>query len=249
MSASLVTVVSLYGQKQGALRRLLESVQSALASRLGTAFRPYPLEQVHGTLVIVSGLRDAAAPGAVLNQYFLEHRGVRRAMDFDRVQQLLCSHLARPLTIRIGGFGPQDPTPFTSRGQHLHERSFSASGGALVLMGWPAASLRSAGTRRPLDDLRRAMTEAGVLHRYHVAPTDVDDDFHLVVGHYADATPDSVQAAVRAIRQQLAQRHVEIEVGLDQVRIIASDSPTLAAPRFNAALPLAASEFARLYDA
>ena len=140
-------------------------------------------------------------------------------------------------------------SPFTSQGRHLHERSFSARDGALVLMGWPVSSLLSAGRRRPLDELRRSMTDAGILHRYHAAPADVDDDFHLVVGHYAGATPQAVTAAVVAVRRELAGSQIEIEVGLDQVRIIAAQSPTLSAPWFNHALPLAASQIASLYGA
>lgn len=249
MSTRVVTAVSLYGQKPPALRHLLQTVQLALDRRLGPAFAPYSLDQVHGTLIILSGQLDALVPGAVLNQCFLQYRGVRRPMDFDRLQRLLRSHLVPPLTIRIGGFGPQDATPFTSQGRHLHERSFSARDGALVLMGWPVSSLLSAGRRRPLDELRRSMTDAGILHRYHAAPADVDDDFHLVVGHYAGATPQAVRAAVVAVRRELAGSQIEIEVGLDQVRIIAAQSPTLSAPWFNHALPLAASQIASLYGA
>jgi hypothetical protein len=247
MGVSLVTAVSLYGPKPAPLQRLLESLQATLAGRLGPAFAPYTLEQVHGTLIILAGMPDGSVPGAVLNQYFLEYRGLRTATDFDRVQQLLRRHLTPPLTIRIGGFGPADPVPFSSRGQHLNERSFSAQAGTLVLAGWPVSSLCSAGASRPLDELRRGMTEAGVLHRYHRAPSDIDDDFHLVVGTYAGAERAAVEAAILAVRQDLAREPIEVQVGIDQVRIIASDSPTLAAPRFCARLPVAAAQVAGLY--
>jgi hypothetical protein len=222
-------------------------VQSAVSARLGAEFVPYSLDQVHGTLVLLAGGRDQS--GVVINQHYLEYRGERRPMDFGRVLRLLDDHLAEPLTIRIGGFLASDRLPFTSQGRHLHERSFTGHAGALVLMGWPAAALESAGRLRPLDELRRAMTEAGVLHRYHRAPGDVDDDFHLVIGHYGNAAdPGAVAAAVSAVRVYLADHPVELRVSLDDVRIIAADSPTLAAPRFCAGLPLAASQLARLYD-
>lgn len=246
MQSTLVTAVSLYGPKGGPLREALAAIQAMLARNLGAAFAPYSLEQVHGTLIVLSGRRDET--GAVLNQYYLEYRNERRAMNFGRVQQLMRDHLAEPLTIRIGGFGARDQVAFTSRARHLHERSFSAQAGSLVLMGWPAAALESAGQFQPLDNLRRSMTAAGVLHRYYVLPADIDDDFHLVVGHYADTGQDRVTTAVQAVRAYLAGHPVDVQVGLDQVRIIAADSPTLAAARFSSGLPVAPGLLASLYE-
>ena len=160
-------------------------MQATLTRRLPGSFRPYSLEQIHGTLIILSGRADDQVPGAVIGQYYLEHRGERRVIDFERALQILQARLAQPIRIRVGGFGPSDPGPFTSQGRPLAERSFSARGDALVLMGWPVSSLASGGRAQPLDALRREMAEAGVLHKYHVRPADVDNDFHLVVGHYA----------------------------------------------------------------
>jgi hypothetical protein len=197
---------------------------------------------------VLGGCRGAA--GQVINEHYLELRGERHAMDFGLVQRLVLDQLAEPLTIRIGGVGPAGPAPFTSQGRPLHERSFSAQAGrSLVLMGWPAAALESAGRCQPLDALRRSMIAAGVLHRYHAGPADVDDDFHLVVGHYAaDAAAGRVQAAVRAVREYLAAHPVEVLIGPDQVRLLAADSPTLAAPWFSSGLPVDAAGVARLYQ-
>jgi hypothetical protein len=245
--ATLVTIVSLYGPKTGPLRDLLAAIQGTVAGVLGTAFSPYPPAQVHGTLIVLGGYRAAA--GAVLNEHYLEQRGERHAMDFGQVQRLLLDRLAEPVAIRIGGFGPAGPAPFTSQGRPLHERSFSAQAGrSLVLMGWPAVALASAGRCQPLDALRRSMAAAGVLHRYHAGPDDVDDDFHLVVGHYAAGTePGQVQRAVVAVREFLAARPVDVLVGTDEVRLLAADSPTLAAPWFSSKLPVDPGAVARLY--
>jgi len=185
----------------------------------------------------------------VLNEHYLGLRGERHLMDFDRAQRLLLDQLAEPLTIRIGGFGPAGPAPFTSQGRPLHERSFSARAGALVLIGWPAAALASAGRRQPLDALRRSVAAAGVLHRYHAGPGDVDDDFHLVVGHYPpDTDPGRVQQAVAAVRAYVAAHPVDVVVSRDQVRLLAAGSPTLAAPWFIAELPVSADTVTRLYQ-
>jgi len=244
---TVVTVAALHGPKPAALRELLASIAGTLADRLGAAFAPYSMAQVHGTLIGLGGHREES--GAVISEQYLAGRGERRVMDFDRVQQLLVDRLTAPLAIRIGGFGPAGPAPFTSQGQQLHERSFSARPDrALVLMGWPVAALESAGQCRPLDSLRRSMTAAGVLHRYHAEPGAIDDDFHLVVGHYAAGTaPGLVAAAVAAGREQLAARPVDVLVGIEQVRLLAADSPTLATPWFSSALPVPAAQVARLY--
>jgi hypothetical protein len=243
---TLVTVVSLYGPKDEPLRGLLARIQAMAAQRLGAAFTPYSPEQVHGTLIVLGGYRDDT--GEVVNEHFLAYRGERHPMDFRQVQRLLLAHLADPLVIQIGGFGPVGEAPFASQGRPLHERSFSAVGGALVLIGWPVLSLTSAGRSRPLDALRRGMTAAGVLHRYHARPADVDDDFHLVVGHYPpDTPPGRVAALVGAAREYLAGHPVEVPVGLGQVRILAADSPTLAAPWFSSRLPAEPGTLAGLY--
>ena len=139
---------------------------------------------MHATLIALNGVR---AGGTVVNEYLLEHAGVRREMDLPRVMDILARRFAVPLRVRIGGFRPGQAVPFTSRGQHLAERTFSVQGEAFVLVGWPAESIFGAGL--PLDELRREMNAAGALHRYHARPADVDNDLHLVVGHHAGARP------------------------------------------------------------
>jgi hypothetical protein len=247
MDRRWVSAVALYGPKTGEVRDLLESVQATLARQLGAAFLPYTLEQIHGTLIGLNAVREPAT-GALLSQYCLEHLGARCVMDFERVLQILEKRFSRPLAIRIGGIGPGDDPGFTSQGMHLHERTFSARNGALVLMGWPVSTLTSGGAQRPLDDLRRNMNDANVLHRYHAAATDVDNDFYLVLGHYTDAAESALAEAERAVRRDLEQHPVDVRVGRGQVRIVASDSPTLAPARFAGELPLTADDLVRLYD-
>jgi hypothetical protein len=248
MGRRWVSAVALYGPKTGEVRDLLESVQATLARQLGAAFLPYGLEQIHGTLIGLNAVREPAT-GALLSQYYLEHRGTRCVVDFEGVLQILEERFSRPLAIRIGGIGPGDDLGFTSQGMHLHERTFSARNGALVLMGWPVSTLTSDGAQRPLDDLRRNMNDANVLHRYHATATDVDNDFYLVLGHYADAAESMLAEAERTVRRDLERHPVDVRVGRGQVRIVASDSPTLAPARFAGQLPLAADDLVRLYNA
>lgn len=257
MPARLVTAVALYGPKTGALAKLVDSVQGICGERLGGGFRPYPPEQIHATVIRLDGVADSRT-GHVVNRRHLELTGQRRPMDLARALEILTAGLTPPLSVRIGGYAAGVPAGFSSRGQHPHERSFSAQAGALVLVGWPAgrAGAGHTGAGRPdlpLDELRRKMSEANVAHLYHRAPGphhspgDVDNDFHLVVGHYDGARQAAAEQAAGDVRRYLAGHPIHVEVGPGQVRVIASDSPTLAPARFAAPLSADPERIASLY--
>ena len=237
VGSRFISAVAFYGPKTGRLRELLTGVQALIAEHVGAGFRPYTLEQVHATLIALNGVREG---GTIVNEYLLEHAGVRREMDLPRVMDILDRRFAVPLRVRIGGFRPGQPIPFTSRGQHLAERAFSTQGEAFVLVGWPADSL--AGAARPLDELRRAMNAAGVLHRYHARPADVDNDLHLVVGHHAGAPAGALARATAAVRDKLAADPADLAIGPSDVTIVAADSHTLAPPLYVSGVPAAAAE-------
>jgi len=232
MGSRFVSAVAFYGPKAGRLRELLTGVQALIAEHVGGDFRPYTLEQVHATLIALNGVREG---GTIVNEYLLEHAGVRREMDLPRVMDILARRFAAPLRVRIGGFRPDQAIPFTSRGRHLAERTFSVPGEAFVLMGWPADSL--SGAARPLDELRREMNAAGVLHRYHARADDVDDDMHLVVGHHAGAPAGALARAAAAVRDKLAADPADLAIALSDVKIVAADSRTLAPPLYVSGVP------------
>jgi hypothetical protein len=247
MAERLISALAWYGPKTGALRELLVRVQDLVAGQIGAAFRPYTLEQVHATLIALDGVADPES-GAVVNEAFWLNLGVRAEMDLPRVMSVLEQRFRVPPTVRFGGFGAGATVPFLSRGQHLSERSFSVQGNAFVLMGWPAVSLLGPGSAvsgaarpavqaRPLDELRREVNAAGVLHRYHFGYEDVDNDLHLVVGHTDDAPPEARAAATAAVRTWLADNPVEVAIALDDVAIVASDSRTMAPPLYVSAIP------------
>jgi len=232
MRSRFISAVAFYGPKSGRLRELLTGVQALIAEHVGGDFRPYTLEQVHATLIALNGVREG---GTVVNEYLLEHAGVRREMDLPRVMDILARRFAVPLRVRIGGFRPDQAIPFTSRGRHLAERTFSVPGEAFVLMGWPADSL--SGAARPLDELRREMNAAGVLHRYHARADDVDNDMHLVVGHHAGAPAGALARATAAVRDKLAADPADLAIALSDVKIVAADSRTLAPPLYVSGVP------------
>jgi hypothetical protein len=227
MGERFISAVALYGPKHGALRNFLTWAHATIAEQLGDDFRPYSLKQVHATLIALDAIPDPVT-GAIVNAYYLANVGVALEMDIPRVMATLARHFARPLGVRLGGFLPGQDVPFTSQGRHLFERSFLAKGNAFVLVGWPTASLAGAG--RPLDELRRDMNAANVLHKYHRRDGDIDDDFYLVVGHHRGAPAAAVGRAVDAVRDRLAAHPVDLEISLADVKIVAADSHTLAPP-------------------
>jgi hypothetical protein len=237
VASRFISAVAFYGPKTGRLHELLTGVQALIAEHVGAGFRPYTLDQVHATLIALNGVR---AGGTVVNEYLLEHAGVRREMDLPRVMDILARRFAVPLRVRIGGFRPGQAVPFTSRGQHLAERTFSVQGDAFVLVGWPTESIFGAG--RPVDELRREMNAAGALHRYHARPADVDNDLHLVVGHHAGARAGALARATAAVRDQLTADPADLAIALSDVKIVAADSHTLAPPLYVSGVPAAAAD-------
>jgi hypothetical protein len=71
------------------------------------------------------------------------------------------------------------------------------------------------------------MNDANIMHWYHQSLADIDNDFHLVVGHHADASPSANSEAVEAVRSYIANNPVEISVDTSKLAIITSNSPTL----------------------
>jgi hypothetical protein len=242
----LITAVALYGTKTGAVKRLLETVQAILSERLREGFRPYTLDQIHGTLIRLDGVADAQT-GHIVNLRYREFTGAQPAMDHAQALDILAAHLTPPLNIRIGGYGPEARATFSSRGQHPYERTFSVQGEAFVLMGWPVSTVANGISCRPLDELRRKMNDANIWHWYHNSSTDVDNDFHLVVGHHNAVPQHEATEAVVAVRTYLAQHPVQLDVGVDQVSVIAADSPALAPAQFIGGLPADPADIVRLY--
>ena len=207
-------------------------MQDVIAGHVGGDFLPYTAEQVHATLIALNGVRDR---GTVVNEYMLELAGRRREMDLPRAMDILARRFATPLPVRIGGFRPDQAAPFTSRGQHPAQRSFSVQDRAFVLVGWPAASI--AGHGQPLDELRRELNTAGLLHRYHAHPGDVDNDLHMVVGHHAGAPAAALDRAAAAVRDMLAGQLADLAIGRPDVMIVAADSHTMAPPLYVSGIP------------
>lgn len=214
--------------------------------RLRERFHPYTLDQIHSTLIRLDG-RIHLETGRLVNQHYLELTGVPRAIGHAKALEILTAHFATPLRVRIGGFRPNESAKFSSRGQPPYERMFSAQDGSLVLVGWPETTVMNGVSRKPLDDLRREMNEANILHWYHESWTDVDNDFHLVIGRYNAVSRHKANETVRDVSRYLSQHLTLIEVGLNEVAVVAADSPTLAPARLVSRLPIGPADIVDLY--
>ena len=86
------------------------------------------------------------------------------------------------------------------------------------------------------------MNAAGVLHRYHARPEDVDNDLHVVVGHHAGAPAGALARATAVVRDKLAADPADLAIGLPDVKIVAADSHTMAPPLYISGVPAAAAD-------
>ena len=159
--------------------RLARAVQQVGARII---FRPYPLAQVHATVL---GLERLPQP-ALYNRNMLEFRGELRAMRLPELFGFILQSGHLPFDAQFGGFEDCD-YPFRSRGARPFDRSFSIQGRTAVIIGWPVRAARDRRSSAPdwpliLDELRRSAQRFGVLHRWHPEPSDVDNDLYLRLG-------------------------------------------------------------------
>src|SRR5262249_42401834 len=117
-----VTLVSFYGEKPGAFAELIRNCQDKLLEHLKSAFLPYHLDQVHGTVVGLEGWRFA---DKIQNRNYLDLRGETRLVDPDKLLGFMRSGTIPSIPILIGGYKQGTHYDFLSRGKHPYERSFA----------------------------------------------------------------------------------------------------------------------------
>jgi len=192
-----LTLASHYGAKPSGFAELVLELQQSLAALLGAGFRPYALEQVHGTMAGLEGVRDGER---VRNENFARYRQEERSMDMAGLLHFLRNDF-KDFEVRVGGFSEERDCGFTSQGQHPFHRSFSLQGNIAVAMGWPFENSKVVPV---LDELRRELQRFGVLHKWHRAEADVDNDFFFVLGRVAPSVSTEQRQLVEArVRQQL----------------------------------------------
>ncbi|HEY1702307.1 MAG TPA: hypothetical protein VGG75_21585 [Trebonia sp.] len=247
MGMRFITVVALHGAKDDPFKTTLATVREIVHREVGDEFQPYSLKQIHGTLVGLDAFINRHS-GTLVHKHYYEVTGSTQAMAPGRALEIICSSLRVPMRIRIGGHRATDVAKFSSRGEHPYERMFSFRNRAFVLIGWPVSTITAGASDKPLDDLRRRMNDANIMHLYHETGNDIDNDLHFVIGHLKDSACAGSSNAVSAVRTYLSENPVEINVGVGQASVIVCQSPTLAPAEFRGPVTMEPEEIVRLFQ-
>jgi hypothetical protein len=235
-----ITVVALYGEKSKDFLELITRCQELCRGILGVGFRPYDPSQIHATIF---GL-ERKIGAALYNANFSKHQGRDLVMNIEGILDYLrcCDHF--PLEVQVGGYGKRD-YPFISRQARPYERSFSIQGDKVVMMGWPIrgkpfqqppatpSAMVQEGKLYPLtlDAVRHAAQGYGILHAYHRALTDVDNDLFFRIGLLVDHT--SLSERVRDTMETEARQFLSkqppliLDIRLEQVSVVLYEDDTL----------------------
>jgi hypothetical protein len=235
-----ITVVAVYGDKSSDFAALITRCQELARAVLGVGFRPYDPSQIHATIF---GL-ERKIGSAFYNANFSRYQGRDLVMNLEGILDYLrrCGHF--PLAVQIRGYGKRD-YPFVSRQARPYERSFSIQGDKVVVMGWP---VRGKPFQQPpatpsawvqeaklypltLDVMRHAAQVHGILHTYHRALTDVDNDLYFRIGLLVDQTPlterarDTLETEARQLLS--TQPPLILDIPLEQVAVALYEEDTL----------------------
>ena len=245
------TLVAFYGAKRGPLGSFLRTWQDRLGratQRLeaGIAFRPYPLAQIHATII---GLERSTQRG-FRNRNLQELTGRAPAMRLPALFAFILEAGHLPFDAQFGGFENRDD-PFRSRGARPYHRSFSIQGRTAVIIGWPVRAPRRGGDGRPtgrayppiLDDLRRSAQRFNVLHRWHRESSDVDNDLYLRLGLIAGELAESQRELVEDEMRRALSGSLPL-----LVQLTTSDLAVVSYPANEETLPIARSEVVQLTD-
>jgi hypothetical protein len=222
---SPLTLVAHYGLKrrpqQTAFMDYVRACQRAVnRSALGARFTPYQEAQIHGTLIGLEEVTDrpAAAPGIHYNANLWQRTGQLQAMDLDCT--LALARALPPLTLRFGGFQPQDRV-IESRGQTAYARSFRIDWRTrkVVIIGWSYEGGAFTDYTK-LWAVRRTFAErCHVHHKY-----EDDSDFFVTIGELTgldrldETTLDELYNAgeevVETVRARLADPRRAIDLPL-----------------------------------
>lgn len=190
------TLVAFYGKKNNDLEAFISACQNKILETIGSSFLPYSLEQVHATIIGLEGYRIA---DKVKNTNFENYLGQTRLVDPSTLLEFIRSDDFSTIEVKIGGYRPGGQC-FESRSQDPYERSFSVQGNRVVVIGWPTAAPEG---QTILDNCRRSFNKVNILHKWHRTPTEIDDDFYLVLGQVQGLQKDLKEQLIESMRQFL----------------------------------------------
>ena len=240
---SNVSLVAFYQNKPSQLTTLIHELQTYLSqtSVLKDKFQSYQLEQVHGTIIGCEGIRTETG---IINRWFLENRKEIRYIDLEGLSKYFQNSDRLPLTLRFGGYHSRLDYGFLSRNQHPFIRSFqlqpSTEGIAIaVLVGW---AFDNNSISFAIDNLRRDAQKFNCLHKYHILPTTLDNDFYLRLGVVKNKLKPEAIAIVQKDIRKVLEAKLPIYINLEP--------KNLAFVKYqDVSLPVATTEMLHLREA
>ncbi len=217
-----LSLVAFYGDKPVELSSLINKLQKRIVNHelIQNKFIPYQLEQVHGTIIGCEGL---VTDSGIISKWFYEQRQETKQIDFPGLINYLQHQINFPITIRFGGYNPQQEYNFLSREQHLSLRSLQlqpANNQTIpIVIGW---SWKNNGVSREIDKLRRNLQQFNLLHKYHSNPDAIDNDFYLRLGTITKKlTLDEENAIAADLRNLLStQAPLYIPINLNNITFV-----------------------------
>lgn len=222
MTGSQLSMVALYGAKPSTLVRFISYTrQESLYYSDHFVFQPYPVAQVHATII---GMERLPFDEELINQNIFNTKKTKEVMQFSKLKSVLRKFL--PMEIQIGGFGEND-TSFLSNEKKPFERTlfFDPNTRKLVLIGWPHAD--GDFSERRLWKLRSGLEEqCNIGHKY---PD--DNDFYMVLGDLkaAGEATDEIFRFIHHMQNYLSENPLFLGVRMDSLSIAVYNSTRLDA--------------------
>jgi len=190
------SVVAYYGEKrrnQPELADLITGVQEVVSRAVAGQFHARDLFEVHARIVGLDRVKNYRRPRLSDLLFYL-----RSTFDAG-------------MTIQFGGFAPAY-LGMRSRDLSLYERSFTVSGGDVMLMGWP---VESGAPSTALDTVRRQCEQLGFAHKYYSGDLAEDPDCYLSVGRLDDgARVEDCELLVREYLSRLRSAGAQAPDGI-----------------------------------
>ncbi|MEM9917860.1 MAG: hypothetical protein AAF990_07180 [Bacteroidota bacterium] len=220
-----LTLVSFYGPKNTAFVEYMDALHSEIKkSELAAWYRPYDIDQIHGTLI---GLEKLVGFQEHFNRNIWEKDGLKRLMQTDCILEIIERYLEETI-IRMGGI-QKGTSAFHSWGRDPYDRMFNIQADRLNINGWPyTAQADEVRCAESLVDLRSAFyQQANIQHKYHQQK---DNDFYMVLGRLdfkglsAREIETTCKPAMRALKKTITEKMstklLELKLAIDNTFLV-----------------------------
>ncbi|MBK8501744.1 MAG: hypothetical protein IPL46_05775 [Saprospiraceae bacterium] len=220
-----ISLVSQYESKPAVLVNLIVQLQHILLDHFGEAFKPYQLEQVHGTII---GIETILMDGQHFSKWCMENEGKAKPINTELLRDFFREKMSSFL-MKIGGYQQEVDYGFRSRGTIPFERSFSIQSNRAVINGWPIMKIgESARYSDALVNLRNQFKSINLCHKWNIDGYQ-DNDFFLVLGKIEQKTTDHERLRISCehIRRYLAEHETYFNISSDSLSLVEYEYPEL----------------------